>query len=83
MTTAPGWLASPQYPRPFGSPAECRWHLSLPAAANSTTLVTFTAFSLYDIGIGDCIASSISVTPGQCSEGARERGRAAHVTAKK
>ncbi|KAF0296268.1 Cubilin [Amphibalanus amphitrite] len=60
VTSAAGWLASPQFPRPFAGSAECRWHLTLSDAANATALVTFTAFSL-----NDCAASRITAEPGE------------------
>ncbi|XP_037091345.1 cubilin-like [Pollicipes pollicipes] len=48
---------------PFGSPAECRWQLTLPSVANASTLVTFNAFSLPDFG--ECLHLSLRVKPGE------------------
>ncbi|XP_037091346.1 cubilin-like [Pollicipes pollicipes] len=66
ITSAPGSLASPQYPLPFGSPAECRWQLTLPSVANASTLVTFNAFSLPDFG--ECLHLSLRVKPDELGE---------------
>ena len=62
VTAAPGSLASPLYPRPFSGAANCRWHLTLPAAENATTLLTFSAFSLEDTD--NCRTSRVAVRPG-------------------